>query len=597
MKRLTIRWICNMYMPFAQPIKKNRDMVSAFRGYNHNLRIENKDYIQFYDMANMTSDLLPVASPRSLRGRVRKLTKPNGLFAHDKLCWVDGTSFYYNGASKGTVADSAKQFVRMGAYVLIWPDKKYYNASTDTFGDLGATFTSTPGATITAVLCRADGEAYTYTTGDVAPTTPADGDYWIDTSGTTDVLKVYSESYGMWNSVPTVHVKISGTGIGSNFADGDGVTISGMSDSALNGNFVIEDCAAGYIIVTAVINANTTQTTSVTVARVIPTLDFITECQNRVWGCSSTNHEIYACKLGDPKNWNVFQGISTDSYTATVGSGGNFTGATTHMGYVLFFKENRIHKLYGTQPSNFTLSEDAVRGVASGSEKSIAIVNETLIYHAKSGVCTYGMALPESISYPLGVDAYSNAVAGACVNKYYMSAYKDGVYEMLVYDTRTGVWMKEDDAHVLYMAELGNDLYFVDSDGYLWSVAGNITDYILTEPVEGYGTGEGPEAEDAFEWMVETGDIGMDLPDHKYISGIRLLVAAAVGSELTLSAQCDGGTWKTVKTFAKLPGKNMITIPYVTPRCYSMKLRIEGTGDIKLYSITKSVEMGSDVRV
>ena len=41
----------------------------------------------------------------------------------------------------------------------------------------------------------------------------------------------------------------------------------------------------------------------------------------------------------------------------------------------------------------------------------------------------------------------------------------------------------------------------------------------------------------------------------------------------------------------------MITIPYVTPRCYSMKLRIEGTGDIKLYSITKSVEMGSDVRV
>ena len=34
----------------------------------------------------------------------------------------------------------------------------------------------------------------------------------------------------------------------------------------------------------------------------------------------------------------------------TVGSDGPFTGAATCMGYALFFKENTLHKLYGSKP-------------------------------------------------------------------------------------------------------------------------------------------------------------------------------------------------------------------------------------------------------
>ena len=37
--------------------------------------------------------------------------------------------------------------------------------------------------------------------------------------------------------------------------------------------------------------------------RRVPDLEYLTECDNRVWGCSSSENVIYACKLGDPTNW------------------------------------------------------------------------------------------------------------------------------------------------------------------------------------------------------------------------------------------------------------------------------------------------------
>lgn len=35
------------------------------------------------------------------------------------------------------------------------------------------------------------------------------------------------------------------------------------------------------------------------------------------------------------ENWNCFEGIATDSYAASVGSDGDFTGCIGHMGYRL----------------------------------------------------------------------------------------------------------------------------------------------------------------------------------------------------------------------------------------------------------------------
>ena len=54
-----------MKYPTLTELYTSRDMIDAFRGYNHNLRIADGE---FYDMKNLTSSDYPVLSPRPKRG-------------------------------------------------------------------------------------------------------------------------------------------------------------------------------------------------------------------------------------------------------------------------------------------------------------------------------------------------------------------------------------------------------------------------------------------------------------------------------------------------------------------------------------------------
>lgn len=118
-------------MAYGDGISKRKQV--KFGGYNHTLAAENGD---LWDMENLTSDFYPLLSPRTRRWTCRTLTKPNGLYAHDGLYWADGTGFYADGELKGIVTDGHKKFTSLGAYIVILPDKKYYNRLTGDFGAL-----------------------------------------------------------------------------------------------------------------------------------------------------------------------------------------------------------------------------------------------------------------------------------------------------------------------------------------------------------------------------------------------------------------------------------------------------------------------------
>lgn len=571
------------YMPTLTVVPATREMIGEFRGYNHNLRISANE---FFSTQNLTSDLYPLISPRKPRGRVRQFEKPNGLFAHNKLCWVDGTGMYYDGHFVGTVEDSPKQFVSMGAFILVWPDKVFYNTKTGEYGSLGNK-TTTAGA-VSITLCKADGTPYgEYTTSDAAPESPTNGQLWVDTSSTPHVLKIYSAAQATWSSVPTTYAKISATGIGKGFAEYDGVTITGITDYPdLNGSHVLYGVGDDYIVIIAILDAVATQTESVIVERVIPDMDYITESENRIWGCSSANHEIYACAQGDPKNWNRFLGIATDSYAMTVGSNGDFTGAVTHLGYVLFFKEDAIHKIYGNKPANYQLSSTNSRGVERGSEKSLVIVNETLYYKSRNDVCAFNSALPSSISDALGKGRYTNAVAGARGSKYYISmqdALGTGIF--LAYDENLGVWHREDDVYAPYFAALGPELYFISGqDNCLYSVGGTIADYADTEAA----------LEKRVDWSFETGDIGIDSPDNKYISKLQIRLEVGEKALMRIEVRYNGESEWEEKYRINMAYKQSFTAPVIPRRCDTMRLRFSGYGDFKIYSITKTIEQGSD---
>ena len=115
------------------PRPRYQQTVDAFAGYNHQLRIGENE---FYDMENCCADLWPVAAPRKRRGLYAEGVSVRGMIAKDSLCYVDGRNFVINGYSVDLgLSDSPKQLISMGAYVIILPDKVYFN--TADFSDFG----------------------------------------------------------------------------------------------------------------------------------------------------------------------------------------------------------------------------------------------------------------------------------------------------------------------------------------------------------------------------------------------------------------------------------------------------------------------------
>ena len=578
-----------MKYPTLYTKESSRKMVDVFKGYNHNLRIGDGE---FFDMKNMTSDYYPVLSPRKKRGLYASPNSPKGMIAKDALCYVDGTKFVINEYPVDMgLNDEPKQLISMGAYVIIMPDKKWINTlDTTEFGNIEASYTSE--SDVTFSLCTVDGSDYeNMTVSATEPNDPENLALWIDTSTTPHSLKQYSATSDMWVQIATTYVKISCPNIGKAFELYDGVTISGIKDEALqdlNASMVVWDKGDDYIVVVGILDVVTEQTVeegAITVERKMPELDFITESENRLWGCKygvASNgevvNEIYASKLGDFKNWSCFMGLATDSYAASCGTDGQFTGAITHMGYPLFFKENCVHKVYGNYPANYQIQTTACRGVQKGCHKSLAIVNEVLYYKARSGICAYDGSLPTESSYALGNEAYSDAVGGAHGNKYYVSM-KDltGEWNLFVYDTAKGMWHKEDDFHAESFCSCRNELYAI--------YCGDIICML----------GSGDDYEDKLDWMVQTGEIGISSPDMKYISRLTVRMAMDIGAEVRFYAQydfCD--EWELLFSL-RSDNLRSFSLPIRPKRCDHMKLRIEGEGMAKIYSITKTIEQGSEL--
>ena len=584
-------------------------MVDVFNGYNHNLRIGDGE---FFDMKNMTSDYYPVLSPRKKRGLYTSPANPTGLIAKDSLCYVDGSKFVINEYPVDMgLNDEPKQLVSMGAYVIILPDKMYINTKDLTdFGRIEAAYPGIEGMSVTATyeMCKVDGTAYEETTKSaIPPENPTNMQLWIDTSSVPHVLKQYSETSAMWQQIATTYVKIAAPNIAAAFSQYDAVTITGIPEQITQlkdidgqvcplwsvyrdpGDTSEENPRAegtfDYVVIVGILDEAVTATSNLKLERTMPNMDFVIESENRLWGCrygvaanGQIVNEIYASKLGDFKNWNSFMGISTDSYAASCGTDGQFTGAIAHLGYPLFFKENCVHKVYGNYPANFQIQTTACRGVQKGCEKSLAIVNETLFYKALSGVCAYDGSLPVEVSGELGNDVYSDAVGGSHGNKYYITM-KDAAnqYQLFVYDTGKRMWHKEDNIQATAFCSCRGELYAI-ADGKIITMLGS-----------------GAQEETLVEWMVQTGEIGITTPDMKYISRLTVRMTLDIGAEVRFYAQYDFmDDWEEV---CVLEGTSLrsFSIPIRPRRCDHMKLRIDGVGNAKIYSITKTIEQGSEL--
>ena len=583
--------------PILNASAESRQTQDVFAGYNHNLRIGENE---FYDMRNLTSDVAPVLSPRKARGIYLEAENAQGMIAKDSLCYVDGSYFVINqyridmGLSTAE-EDCPKQLISMGAYVIILPDKKYINtADTTDRGNIEAEFYSS--APVTFSPCKKDGTTFSldYIQA-VEPTDPENMALWMDTSVTPHSLKQWSSSTGMWTNVVTTYVKIQTAGIGKSFAQYDGVRLSVPEEmnfetadqlKALNGAAIVYAKEDDAIVVVGILDEETTIQGIVSVSRKMPLMDFVIENDNRLWGCrygidssGEVVNRLYSCKTGDFKNWDCYMGISTDSYYVNLGSDGQFTGAITHAGYPLFFKENLVHKVYGQIPANFQVQSTACRGVQKGCSGSLAIVNEILYYKSRHAICAYDGSLPTEMSAALGETQYMNATAAAHGNKYYISMQEtlSGAWVFFVYDTAKGLWHKEDGLQARFLCSCRDELYCAIPDGKIITMLGS------GEPYEQY-----------VDWMAETGIINASSPERKYLKRLSIRMVLEPGSSVTILAQYDScGVWESL---GHMTGSDLrsFTLPVRPRRCDHLRLRIEGTGKAMIFAITKSLSDGSD---
>ena len=338
--------------------QKGQSEIVQMRGINWGDQLQDGDLA---DSLNVSARRFPYLSTRKARAQLTAYSGVTALTAWGKLVAVEGTDLLYDGAVVGTVTAGEKQFAVVNTRLVIWPDKVYLDTRELTVKPLAASAEAT-----TAVF----------------------------TANT---------------------VTLTGAGdLTEKFSAGDGLKITGCTVNEANNKTFVVKAVTETVLTATTDEAFTagTETGTITFAREVPDMDFICESENRLWGCSNEEQTIYASALGDPSNFNVFEGLSTDSYALAVGTDGDFTGCCKLSSSVLFWKENVLHKMLGSYPAEYQLYQYTVEGLRSGCPKSMQVINEVLFYVGLHGVYAYSGNAPSLISANFGEREISEAAGG-----------------------------------------------------------------------------------------------------------------------------------------------------------------------------------------
>lgn len=386
----------------------------------------------------------------------------------------------------------------------------------------------------------------------------------------------------------------SETAFSLEFDPGDAVTISGCTAQPLNNKTaVIKEKSDDrkefrfYENTFTLKNDAPVTETKITISREMPKMDFMCQCNNRVFGCKGDT--IYASKLGDPYNWNFFEGISTDSYSVEVGSPGDFTACCAYDGDVLFFKEDRIYKLLNTDssPENWRLVEVETHGVKNGCAKSLAIADSRLFWYSPKGMMQYSGSLPYSIAEAFGEQEFENAVGGSDGTDYYVCLKNSaGECGLFVFNTAYNLWFKHDDINVkTFVYHKGDLTALVEKENGDTEVI-RLGQKNAEKPIAG-------EWND-MESMIEFGDVLNDTTNRKNKMNISVVAEVEEKGELQFYISCDGEPYRLLGEIKGKSKKQIHKFSDIPERCDYYRLKVIGKGLWKIYAISNGHTPGSD---
>lgn len=484
---------------------RNRKEQVPVRGINYSDNINDGDLAVCENLSNRR---WPYLATRNKRTQQEGYSGATAITNWNGLVVVQGTDLLYDGTVVGTVTAGEKQFAAVNTKLVIWPDKVYLDMNELSVKPLGAT------ATATKAVFASDKKTVTFT-------------------GTGDLTQKF-------------HV-------------GDGVNFSGFQTLVGNNrDLVIKALTSNTITIAAETFTEGTETATITIKRKVPDLDYICESGNRLWGVSNQEKTIYSSVLGDPSNFYVYDGLSTDAYALPVGSEGDFTGCCKLSTALLFWKERTLHKILGDYPAEYVMYTYDIEGLRAGCHRSMTIINDVLFYVGLHGVFTYAGSVPSDISQVFGLHELTEAVGGTDGEKYYLSALDNGSPGLYTFNTLEGVWLKEDSLRFTDTARIGKDVYLLKSDGTVW-----LEDSMTDDP--------------DVEWIAQYTPFYETIEGRKRFSRIMIRVELASNAWVKCEYSPDNGAWEEV---SKITRQKVDTVSIVvTPnRCDQYRVRLTGKG-------------------
>ena len=328
----------------------------------------------------------------------------------------------------------------------------------------------------------------------------------------------------------------------------------------------------------------------------IPNLKYATVHLSRVFGVDDSR--VYASAFNDYSNWTL---DTADEYneanawfTASQSNSkadGNFTGITTFQSHVVCFKKDFMHEIYNTK-NPFRLQDIYAEGAIDN--RTICDVDGQLIFCSEDGVKVYTGGNPRIISYNLGIDDFSGAVAGTDGRCYYLYRGKDtGKYDddgnkiidhlIYVYDTYCQAWsVRTATDRIIGFAKCNFGFFCIDDTGVLTKLdTGNSKDLNWEFETDLMTTGSCDIKHiDKLQMCCDI-ETYPEIPEK--VASVKIEVVSESGNHLEL--------WNS-------NGKSGYVIARVKIRnfaCNAFKIRVSGQGEVCIRSMELFIKQGGEL--
>lgn len=321
----------------------------------------------------------------------------------------------------------------------------------------------------------------------------------------------------------------------------------------------------------------------------IPNLKYATVHLSRVFGVDDSR--VYASAFNDYSNWTV---DTADEYneanawfTASQSNSkadGNFTGITTFQSHVVCFKKDFMHEIYNTK-NPFRIQDIYAEGAIDN--RTICDVDGNLFFCSEDGVKVYTGGNPRIISYNLGIDDFSGAVAGTDGRCYYLYRGKDtGMYDddgnkiidhlIYVYDTYCQAWsVRTATDRIIGFAKCNFGFFCIDDAGKLTKLD--------------------TASADGVEWSFETDLMTTGICDIKHVDKLQMCCDIDENASVEISMIDDKGTEQSLWSSGDKEGYVVARVKIRKSACNAFKIRVSGVGNVCIRSMELYIKQGGEL--